>query len=347
MLLERVLTLFFPSPWEQSGLQTAMHLMTARLNKELQPVSVNVNDPLGSTMVARGKIASSIFEDFVNLLASRTDCYTRGQPNNPHQDRPLRIAKDHYSVAAFNALPLATRLQIEAGLIRRPGSAAAVATAQSGHTAYGGSPPDNAAAIAWSDDCDIYDSSNPDTNHPLPLQHLDANDDRYQSPLAAFSNRPASIPGQHGVQFLGTSRQRTPIAPRRDDQRRLPPVRQNGKLQMAQMSSPKPKPPDATADRSEITEFIRSNHICFNYAYGLPCNRLARYACPYKHDGDIIPAGFYERSIPKRKAPETNEQSPPPMKRTLVALTPEILAACDSAGITVGEPHADTTDADN
>ena len=47
MLLERVLTLFSPSPWEQSGLQAAMHLMTARLNKELQPVSVNVNDPLG------------------------------------------------------------------------------------------------------------------------------------------------------------------------------------------------------------------------------------------------------------------------------------------------------------
>ena len=61
---------------------------------------------------------------------------------------------------------------------------------------------------------------------------------------------------------------------------------------MAQMSSPKPKPPDATADRSEITKFIRWNHICLTYDYGLPCNRLARYACPYKHDGDIFIAGF-------------------------------------------------------
>ena len=109
-------------------------------------------------------------------------------------------------MTSYNSLPLATRLQVEAGVARRPVlPASTVASTHSDQIGYNGLPSDSAAAISWGHDSTDFEDVNLDPNRLLPSQSLGASLDRYQNSLAAFANRPASTPGKHGVQLNGSS----------------------------------------------------------------------------------------------------------------------------------------------
>ena len=131
---------------------------------------------------------------------------------------------------------------------------------------------------------------------------------------------------------------------RLDDQRN----KRNNRDEAHPPGAAPPRPcPAPTANRREISSFIRASRICFRHAFGIPC--VSSTKCPYNHN--LIPEGYYKHLPRVNKSVRAHESTSKPVGHTdTLAPSAESVNTlaylaglqCDDDDDSVGTPDTDT-----
>ena len=252
-------------------------------------------------MTRRGVVAEKIFSDFISLLSNRSTAYMYptppAKPTAKGNSRPA-------SIAELRALVGQTKEELEKSLLARHETIAAcsVQTANN-HTPTMSCPHPQPS---------IWHQTSQACSHCTPTYPSLQSTVGYHSTVAAFANQPASTPGQHGVPFSGKAHQLT--SPSVNAYSGGTPAIAT-RAQTGTTTIESPPPPEAP--RTEILDFLRSSRICFRHAFGIECKRPG---CPYFHDVNILPRGFYAKSSSNQpggtKRPLTGNDTTPLKKNS-------------------------------
>jgi len=143
--------------------------------------------------------------------------------------------------------------------------------------------------------------------------------------VAAFHNQSASNPGTHGVQFVST-KSPSPAAPTSAS----PPTPPSSLA----TTSERPLP---SAPRRQIIDHLRSERICFSFAFSGECRFRPRSGdpCPYTHD-PVYSALYKDVARPPAGGP--------PPRRRIAALSPAAFTAAVELGLIGEEDGHDEAD---
>ncbi|CAM9598979.1 unnamed protein product [Sphacelaria rigidula] len=185
----------------------------------------------------------------------------------------------------------------------------------------------------------IWQSPNLSCHHCAPTCQTGNPTLSCHNTVAAFSNQPASVPGQHGVPFSGKTQQFNNTSHTSTYQGGSTPTTTQGQVGTATISNP----PSPDSPRTEITDFLRNARICFRHAFGVECRRPR---CPYIHEVNILPRGFYSqtyRSQPgSAKRTHQADESEQPNKRRRITVSPEQLEMISAiTGLEFESEHED------
>lgn len=170
-LFNRLADVLMPSPFERVGVSGLLLEHTSRISEELRMLRLNMHDPCGEDMVARGVITHRLFKKFADVLSSQSvSC------------KPPAAKKGSKSVGdnMFSLQELSQAFSSKKNLAALVGSMPAFAQTH-----------DHTPALAAM----MSDHVAPEPAPQPALPHV-----------AAYRNQVASTPGQHGVPFESSAR---------------------------------------------------------------------------------------------------------------------------------------------
>ncbi|CAB1110205.1 unnamed protein product [Ectocarpus sp. CCAP 1310/34] len=259
-LFERVTEVLLPNPVDRAGVNGLLHERIHSVSTTLQKLRQESHHPMGDHMSHRGKVAESLFREFVAVLSARSKPYmTPPTPRNPTR------AGGQDRLCAANPTPRHMSMPEYRQLFTADGLASY--NSRLPLTVSGGSAPlrpppptglNSVAAVA-------PPVAAPETPSSVAV--------------AAFQNHKASTPGQHGVPFTAKAPSST-AAPAT-----TPPTDATTATAVTH--------PPVTAPRSVILDHLMEHGICYAHVFSA-CRRQGR--CRWRHD--LLPASFY-KDVPR------------------------------------------------
>ena len=304
-LMRRFSRMILPEEVDRLGGDSLVTMHMQQMADDLSQHPVVQTHPMGTAMLARGKLT---YENFIKFVTAMSTHGSRGPTQDPTQNHRKTRKHEIAPVRGENRGRFQGR-----GESRSEAEALIQETRdilrQLTEALCSKNTPVNEFARHLPDARKLQVALRThETDAPQPV-HMTSDATRYpdvatstrKRSLAAIQNQAATIPGQHGVPFRrsggaqGRSATSTPTIP------------------AASPESNKPVPPLLTASRETISNFIRQQRVCFRHAFSVP-----RHGCKFSHAA--IPAELYrdahlyaQRPKPTWGQPQQRVTSSPPI----------------------------------
>lgn len=261
-LFERVVTVLLPNVVDNVGVSSLLHMQFAEVDLKLEPLRIESHNPNSRRMVERGAVAQIVYLNFFKVLSVRQPSYATPVASGI-TSKPAKVSGPDqlFTMNAVNARHALRQL------FHDPLSA--IAAFQ---------PPD----IRFTEDqMRVSDTELNNIRRAAPHEHMTTNP-QLTPVMAAFANRAATTPGQHGLPFVSS----------RAGADRSPPVRSPPTAPSAASTpvapAPVPTAPAVTTPRETIYDFLRAQRACYSHAF----SSCSRARCRWSHE--VVPAGFYQ-----------------------------------------------------
>lgn len=279
-LMDRTRRLLLPVESDFMSLESHMVSTVRFIKDRLSSMPVDTNNPMSRAMVARGEAVKQVHTQFVSDLTNRGSTFYSQEElsrRQPHAARGPRMGAvshkrsldPHDSGLASNKRrPTFSRSEL-LGAVRD--------------------------VLSQADQTEEPMSQDSSESEVVELSTFDA----FAALLAAFTNRPASIPGKNGTPFVkrnGVRAQQSRSLPMNNRSTTEVPHKGKSKsmLDVEANQEEEEELPEPTDSKGVIFRALKRLKVCFFHAKGISCpHQSSERGCRYSHDDRRVKYGYY------------------------------------------------------